>query len=106
MRPTHSLWLALALAASPVHAETMVDDDPYLWLEDVEGERALVWVRERNAETKAQLEAQPGFAQLQQDLRAILDSDDRIPTVVVMGDHLYNHWKDKDHPAGVWRRTT
>ncbi|OYU98026.1 MAG: hypothetical protein CFE45_18090, partial [Burkholderiales bacterium PBB5] len=23
-------------------------DDPYLWLEDVQGDRALAWVRERN----------------------------------------------------------
>ena len=24
-------------------------DDPYLWLEDVLGDRSLAWVRERNA---------------------------------------------------------
>jgi prolyl oligopeptidase len=116
MRPTPFLWLALALAVAPAQASpaqatspqpaAMSEDDPYLWLEDVEGERALAWVRERNAETKAALESQPGFAALQADLRAILDSEDRIPTVVVLGDHLYNHWKDKAHPAGIWRRTT
>jgi prolyl oligopeptidase len=106
MRPSHFLWLALALAASPSQAQPMVDDDPYLWLEDVEGERALAWVRERNAETKAALEAQPGFAALRDDLRAILDSDARIPTVVKLGPYLYNYWKDQSHPAGLWRRTT
>jgi prolyl oligopeptidase len=107
MRPPRSLWLALALAAAaPVQASPVVDDDPYLWLEDVEGERALKWVRERNAEAKALLESRPGFADLRDDLRAILDSDARIPTVVKLGDHLYNFWKDKAHPAGIWRRTT
>ncbi len=32
-------------------------EDPFLWLEDVHGEPALVWVRERNAHTRALLEA-------------------------------------------------
>ena len=27
------------------------DDDPYLWLEEVDGERALVWVEAQNATT-------------------------------------------------------
>jgi prolyl oligopeptidase len=116
MRPTHFLWLALALSAASVQAQPMAsepvpsnaksEDDPYLWLEDVEGERALAWVRERNAETKAALESRPGFAQLKDDLRAILDSEARIPTVTQLGPYLYNFWKDKAHPAGVWRRTT
>ena len=29
------------------------DDDPYLWLEEVEGERALAWVAEQTARTRA-----------------------------------------------------
>ena len=111
MRPSPFLWLALALSAAPVQASPqpsnpVSEDDPYLWLEDVEGERALAWVRERNAEAKAALEAQPGFAALNKDLRAILDSDARIPTVTKLGPYLYNFWKDQAHPAGIWRRTT
>ena len=27
------------------------DDDPYLWLEDIEGSRALDWVEAQNAAT-------------------------------------------------------
>jgi prolyl oligopeptidase len=37
------------------------DDDPFLWLEEVEGERALAWVRERNAATESFLRTWPGF---------------------------------------------
>jgi prolyl oligopeptidase len=105
MRPSLLLWLAAALA-TPAAAQTVTPDDPYLWLEEVEGDAALAWVRERNAEARAALEARPGFAQLKTDLEAILNSDARIPGVVKMGPYLYNFWKDKAHPAGIWRRTT
>lgn len=82
------------------------DQDPYLWLEDVTGERALAWVRERNAETRQQLEAEPGFVATRERIRAILDSKDKIPDVHRRGDWLYNLWRDEHHPRGLWRRTT
>ena len=80
--------------------------DPHLWLEDVEGAKALDWVKARNAESTKALAETPGFAALRDDLRAILDSDARIPEVDKLGAHYYNFWKDAAHPAGVWRRTT
>ncbi|MBB3664340.1 prolyl oligopeptidase [Prauserella sediminis] len=81
-------------------------DDPYLWLEDVTGERALDWVRARNDETTAAYTDRPRFAALQQELREALDADDRIPYVVRRGEFLYNFWRDAQHPRGLWRRTT
>ncbi|MCB1996444.1 MAG: S9 family peptidase, partial [Rhodoferax sp.] len=82
------------------------DQDPYLWLEDVTGERALAWVRERNAETRKVLEAEPGFAANRDRIRAILDSKEKIPAVNRRGDWLYNLWQDERQPRGLWRRTT
>ena len=114
MRQTTLAALALSLLLFPAIAsgEDMTaserdhDQDPYLWLEDVMGEEALDWVRARNAVTQAELEAVPGFEDLRQVLLAILDSDDRIPFVSKVGPHYYNFWRDKDHPRGLWRRTT
>src|SRR5690606_13953136 len=83
-----------------------VTDDPYAWLEDVEGTEALAWVRERNGEKAAELAATPSFAATKQRIRAILDSDEKIPDVTRRGDHLYNFWKDAEHERGIWRRTT
>ena len=40
----------------------MTTTDPYLWLEEVEGERALAWVREQNERSLAVLESDPRFA--------------------------------------------
>ncbi|HSM21539.1 MAG TPA: prolyl oligopeptidase family serine peptidase, partial [Rubrivivax sp.] len=80
--------------------------DPYLWLEDVQGERTLAWVRQRNAESEALLQAQPGFEDLRASLREVLDSREQIPYVVRRGDWLYNLWRDAAIPRGLWRRTT
>ena len=80
------------------------DADPWLWLEQVQGEQALAWVRERNAESRARLEAWPAFADTRRRIREVLDAQDRIPAVLRRGDHLYNFWQDAAQPRGLWRR--
>ena len=82
------------------------DADPWLWLEQVHDEQALAWVRERNAATRLQLQAWPDFGATRERILAVLDSQDRIPTVARRGDFLYNLWQDAEHPRGLWRRTT
>ena len=80
--------------------------DPYLWLEDVTGEKALDWVKARNATSTKALASTPTFAKLQAGILAILDSQARIPQVGKHGEHLYNFWQDDKNPRGLWRRTT
>ncbi|WP_152046494.1 prolyl oligopeptidase family serine peptidase [Aureimonas psammosilenae] len=81
------------------------DDDPHLWLEEVEGERALRYVREQNARTLALL-ADKRFEADRDGLAAVLDRADKIPYVTRRGGLLYNFWRDETHPRGLWRRTT
>ncbi|MGH3776809.1 MAG: prolyl oligopeptidase family serine peptidase [Pseudonocardiaceae bacterium] len=80
--------------------------DPYRWLEDVTGERALSWVRERNSETVAELTGGSRFETLRAEIREVLDSTDRIPRITRRGGYRYNFWRDREHPRGLWRRTT
>ena len=80
--------------------------DPNLWLEEVTGEKALAWVKARNAESTAELASTPAFQELKTDLRAILDSSARIPYVSKRGPYYYNFWRDAKNPKGLWRRTT
>ena len=82
------------------------EPDPYLWLEDVQGEAALAWVRERNALTEERLRARPGYPALERAILEVLDSREQIPYVARRGDGLYNFWRDADNPRGLWRRTT
>ncbi|MEH6436560.1 prolyl oligopeptidase family serine peptidase [Massilia sp. DD77] len=81
-------------------------DDPYRWLEDIDSERALAWVAERNAESESELEARPGYGALRERLTAILDSKEKIPYAGVHGGLCYNFWRDAGHVRGIWRRTT
>ncbi len=80
--------------------------DPYLWLEDVTGEKALEWVKARNAETAKTLESGPAYKNLENGILQILDSAAKIPYISKSGLHYYNFWRDAQHPRGIWRRTT
>src|SRR5581483_1797683 len=91
-------WLALLAAALVVAIPAMPvaaadDKDPNLWLEEVTGEKALAWVKERNAESTAELTKSPEFQALNDRLLKILDSKDKIPFVAKRGEFYYNFWQ-------------
>ena len=106
MRVRHVLRIACisALVASPALAQNA--DDPYLWLEDVTGEKPLAWVAKQNARSVADYTQSESFRKLNDRLLAIFDSRDRIPYVSKIGGQYYNFWRDAQHPRGVWRRTS
>ena len=56
-----------------------VPDDPYAWLEEIEGSRALEWARAENARTLDILEKDPRFAKLREEAQTILTSPTRLP---------------------------
>lgn len=74
-------------------------------MEDIHGEEQLAWVREQNARTEELLE-DTGYAAVEAGILEVLDSTDRIAMVNKRGDFYYNFWKDREHPKGLWRRTT
>jgi len=81
-------------------------EDPYLWLEEVTGDKALDWVRAENSKTSSEISTGERFDALKTELLEVLDSDDKIPYVRRRGEFLYNFWQDAEHPRGLWRRTT
>ena len=96
----------LATSSAVPAAATEPSHDPYLWLEAVHGERALEWVRTRNAESEKLLRARPEYAATHALLLGALNSKDRIPAITRRGDFFYNLWRDDAHKRGLWRRTT
>lgn len=81
------------------------DDDPYLWLEEIEGDRALRWVEGQNAATMARF-GNAVFAADRDALADIYDRSDNIPHVTRRGAVLFNYWRDAKNPRGLWRRTS
>lgn len=80
--------------------------DPFLWLEDVLGEAALAWVRERNVESQRVLQARPEYEPIRAGLLEMMNSKERIPQISRRGDFFYNLWQDENHKRGLWRRTS
>jgi prolyl oligopeptidase len=95
---------SLLCAASTIRAAN--ENDPHLWLEEIEGDRALDWVRAENARSLAVLEAEPAFEALKEDALAILTSEDRLPLGQIRNGYVYNFWQDADHVRGLWRRAS
>lgn len=87
-------------------ARSQEEADPYLWLEEIEGQKALDWVKSQNEATLAVLKAQPTFEQTYEDSLKILDSDERIAYPQIRGEYIYNFWQDTNNVRGLWRRTT
>jgi prolyl oligopeptidase len=82
------------------------DEDPFLWLEDVEGEKALEWARAQNERSLGRLEAHPEFEAIHARNLEILTSENRIAYPALRGSQIYNFWRDAEHVRGLWRRTT
>ena len=97
---------ALALSCSSAAVAAAQDADPYLWLEDIEGEKALGWVKQENAATDALIVGRPGFEPDRKRAREILDDDRQIAMPgEVMGDMITNLWRDAANPRGLWRQS-
>ncbi|MFO0807363.1 MAG: prolyl oligopeptidase family serine peptidase [Gemmataceae bacterium] len=92
----------ILVSGQPARAD---DADPYRWLEDVTGDKALAWVREQNSGIE-RLTASAEFKALDARILKALDSDARIPVVSKSGPYFYNFWRDAKHRRGLWRRTT
>ena len=99
-----ALAAALAFTAAPLAAQETDADDPYIWLEEIQGERALAKVDQWNADTEAVLTAQPEYPLAKAWAKQILDDTRQIAMPdAIMGDRVTNLWRDADNPRGLWR---
>lgn len=80
--------------------------DKHIWLEEVDGSRAMEWVKKENARTAKVLEADPRFANFEAEALKVSEDPNRLPVPLLVGDTVYNFWRDKDNIRGVLRRTT
>ena len=82
------------------------DDDPYLWLEEVEGERALDFVDAAEPVDAGKIRRPRHSRPIATCLRRSMIGRITFPMSRGSGGLLYNLWKDAKNPRGLWRRTT
>ncbi|MEM9570977.1 MAG: prolyl oligopeptidase family serine peptidase [Pseudomonadota bacterium] len=80
--------------------------DPYLWMEEVEGEEALAWVNAQNERSLAIIQSSPVFEDNHAKALELATSNDRIPYGTVRDGLVYNFWQDETNVRGLWRRTS
>lgn len=97
---------AAGLGRAAPQVPAAADEDPYLWLAQIHGERALAWVRQQNARTDSLLTRDPRYARWRTRIQSVLNAQDRIPFGSVEQQWVFNFWQGAGHPRGVWRRTT
>ena len=101
--------LLICTAVRPAMAQTLSPvtvDDPYIWLEEKDGPKAMEWVAIENGKTIPRLENDPRYAGFYKDAYAIASAEDRIPYPALTYGRVFNFWRDAAHPHGVWRWTT
>lgn len=95
---------ALALPAAALLLTAAASEDPWLWLEEIEGPKALEQVKLWNKATEDALLTTQGFESYRARAREILDDKAQIATPdQVLGDRVANLWRDPANPRGVWR---
>ena len=81
-------------------------EDPFLWLEDIHGARAMEWVKAQNAKATDRLQADADYRTDYDAILKVLDATDRIPFGNLDHNFVFNFWQDAGHSKGIWRRTT
>ena len=79
LRVAVMVGLGIALGAGTASFGADVADDPYLWLEDIQGQKPLEWVKQRNDVALKQLKSDPNYQKNYDAILAVLDATDRIP---------------------------
>ena len=105
-KSTLLVLLVSFLLAHPIvsNAQKSSAEDPFLWLEEIESEKSLNWVKEQNKNSEKILVSNPLFENLQKKYLKVYNDKDKIAYPNIVGDHVYNLWQDEKNERGLWRR--
>ena len=87
-----------------MNSNAIAQDDPYIWMEEVESEKSMEWVLKQNKITSDKLTKVEGFDAMQEQYIESYNDKDKIVYPDVVGNYMYNFWKDENHVRGLWRR--
>ncbi|HXS20997.1 MAG TPA: prolyl oligopeptidase family serine peptidase [Steroidobacteraceae bacterium] len=95
-----------ALVSLPARAAAADDSNPYLWLAQIHGQKALAWVEAQNGRSDLKLKTDPAYARDRSQILDVLNANTRIPEGMLDHGWVLNFWQSADHVRGIWRRTT
>jgi len=105
MKISKYMLLSLSILAGIQNLNAQ-NEDPFLWLEEVDGVKALEFVAKQNKLTVDKLTQQKEYQPIFNKSLEIYNSTDRIAFPTIYGAFVYNFWQDKEHVRGIWRRST
>jgi prolyl oligopeptidase len=91
-------------STSSKQTSTTATNDPFIKLENIRSDESLAWVKNENQQSSSHLKANPAFIPLKNSIKDILASKEKIPSVTIVDEYVYNHWTDEKNPRGLWRR--
>ncbi|MGJ8564254.1 MAG: prolyl oligopeptidase family serine peptidase [Alphaproteobacteria bacterium] len=80
-------------------------DADHIWLEEVEGEKALETVKAWNAMSASEMETDV-YKEMKAELLEVYNSPEKIPYISYRNGMAHNFWQDDTHVKGIWRTTT
>jgi prolyl oligopeptidase len=101
-----AVMMVTTRAAAGPDTDPSAAEDPFAWLEEVDGARAMAWVRAENTKTASVLDEDPRYPVFFKEALAIAEAKDRIPEPSIIGGQVLNFWQDAQHVRGIWRRTS
>ncbi len=95
-----------AISPDRLTPEAVKAADDFLWLEEVNGQRAMRWIADQNRKTEAVLKGDTRYEAFRKEALAILTAQDRTPSPAFRGEGIDNFWQDAKNVRGLWRQTT
>lgn len=81
-----------------------ISDDQFLWLEEIDSDRSLAWVKSRNDLSFKRLSSDRRYPHIEEQVRKILLASDRLPSTSIHSNFSHRFWQDAKHKRGLWQR--
>ncbi len=98
-------YILLIVTVISISQIIQAQEDNYLWLEEVDGQKALEFVEKQNKATVTELSAENNYQDIYNKNLEILNATEKIAYPTIYGNYVYNFWKDAAHVRGIWRRS-
>lgn len=86
--------------------KTPTGDAAFEWLEDVEGDKAINWVKKQNAQSMGSIEKSAAFRKIVGDAEKILNAKDKLAFARIRTFGVVNFWQDEQHVRGILRKAS